>query len=82
MGKWRYSVPIPTPASRAMDSSDTGRPSAAAKAEVATWRSFSRFRRASDRFGADKAEVPPFLLGSEDKRRVLRISQCTSEGAP
>src|SRR5271156_2426498 len=64
---------MPTPASRAIDSSDTGRPSAAANAAVATSSNFSRFRRASDRTLPAKAEAPPFLLPS-NKRRVLRIS--------
>src|SRR5271155_833261 len=63
---------MPTPASRAIDSSDTGRPSAAANAAVATSSNFSRFRRASDRTLPAKAEAPPFLLPS-NKRRVLRI---------
>src|ERR1700761_3049062 len=69
---------MPTPASRAIDSNDTARPSAAANAAVATSSNFSRFRRASDRTLSAKAEAPPFLLPSA-KRRILRISPVSHE---
>src|ERR1700759_1285850 len=73
---------MPTPASRAIDSSDTGRPSAAANAAVATSSNFSRFRCASDRTLSTKAEAPPVVLPWVSGGSSAFVQCLTIKGAP
>ncbi|GAA1091983.1 hypothetical protein GCM10009579_09190 [Streptomyces javensis] len=56
-GKWRYTVPAPTPARAAMAPSGTMRPSAANEA-LAAASTRALFRRASAREGSPSGEGP------------------------